>query len=268
MKIILTTMLLAAMAFTLEAREIKFKDGTVLNAQVRRDGAWAPNHVGIVLNVANQVYIHHYPATPQAIAPPVMNGDIVPARIAFQHFTRETLRQLHAKFSTEKAVWTQDALRGIASVFHAPANRFAAAHHLQTARWQNSVENRIGHWFKTGRVVWGRLAAMPPVPANTAFLNQQVGTFPTARPPRPQLHPVTGLPIAQEENPPYPAPPAARTMTAMFPVNAQAIQQLLPVPQPGIPTPMYPYHYDNCLPGRMTFMMPQSNGHYTQYWQR
>lgn len=261
MKKITMILLLAGLAQVADAREIKFKDGTVLNAQARRDGAWAPDALGLVLNVGGQIYIHHYPATPNAVAPPLMDGDNVPARILYRHFTPGTLRDLHEMFARENSTAARAARQGIAVAFNMPPNQYAAAHAFQTARWQRNVEDRISHRFRDGSVVWGRLAALPLMAANTTLLSVQQGTVPATRPLT--IHPITGLPIARAN---FAFPTAPQMATRSFEINSPAIQQFVPPPL------TVPYVYDNCLPGRRSFLTQQPvnypQGYYQNYRRR
>ena len=192
MKKIITLTLFAGLALTVNARQFKFKDGTILNADVRRDGMWAPNSTGVVLTVGGRLYIHHFPTTPNAAAAPNMEGDSVPSRIGYQHFTVETLRELYQAFSPGKKTAARAAQGGAMTAMTTPTNSKHPAGFQQTQLWQRSVENRIGHLFNNGIAIWGRYAAMPQVPANTPMLNVRLGNQQsTAQTSRPIIHPIT-----------------------------------------------------------------------------
>jgi len=273
MKKIITLTLLLGLTLTIDARQFKFRDGTTLNADVRRDGAWAPNSTGVVLTVGGRLYIHHFPTTPNAAAAPNMEGDSVPSRIAYQHFTVETLRKLYRAFSMTKKTASPAAQIGVMTAIIAPANSKRHASFQQTQLWQRSVENRISHLFNSGIAVWGKYSAMPQVPANSAMLNVRLGNQqPLAQRSITIIHPITGLPIAQPQSytqpiqtstqrPYVPHIPAMGTQT--FQLNSVFSGVETPMPTPAIPMPMFPHDYDNCLPNRLSLMhFPQMQSGY------
>ena len=275
MKKIITLTLFAGLALTVDARQFKFKDGTTLNADIRRDGVWAPNSTGVVLTVGGRLYIHHFPTTPNAAAAPNMEGDSVPSRIGYQHFTVETLRELYRAFSPSRKTVASAAQMRVMAAIIAPANSKRPASFQQTQLWQRSVENRIGHLFNSGIAVWGRYVAMPQVPANTTMLNVRLSNQqPFAQRSIPVIHPITGLPIAQPQSytqpmqtpvqQPYVSPmPAMGTQT--FQLNPSIFSGMgTPMSTPAMPMPMFPHDYDNCLPNRLSLMNAQQmqSGYY------
>jgi len=111
----------------------KFKDGTVVNAQIFEDSnsIGKPSTSGLILKVNNKFYLHHYPLktikkeividhgngtytikevkeTIPTPAPPSVSEmnpyqlpNCVPARINFIHFSPETLNDLYKYYSAK-----------------------------------------------------------------------------------------------------------------------------------------------------------------------
>lgn len=96
---------LLALTLSAEARQFIFRDGTVIEASIYGLEKFAPAEDGLTLHMNGRIYFHHYPATTESYAPPSNYGSnpsglptCVPSRIAFIHFSRQTLLALRQDY--------------------------------------------------------------------------------------------------------------------------------------------------------------------------
>ncbi|MSR43571.1 MAG: hypothetical protein EXS19_05995 [Pedosphaera sp.] len=202
------SLFVALLAFTLSvhARQFTFRDGTVIEAYIHGASPFAPAADGLTLHMRGMIYFHHYPATTESYAPPTRASasnpnnlpSCVPSRIAFMHFSRETLLALRRDYAhvaglSAAPVPVQDSSQGYAILHGQPVapppvqfvypeeTRMAArdiitgidralenqarfrpeATAAATQQWQSLVEWEMRTYFGS-QAVWGKQLQRPP----------------------------------------------------------------------------------------------------------
>ncbi len=192
---------LLALTLSTDARQFIFRDGTVIEAGIYGLGEFAPAADGLTLHMQGRIYFHHYPATSESYAPPTVNGSnpgslptCVPSRIAFLHFSRQTLLALRQDYeriagpatapavspgespgyrdaapsswtpaappaapiySVEVQVAARNIITGIDQALEAHARFRPSASLAATQRWQLLVELEMQPHFGT-QAIWGK----------------------------------------------------------------------------------------------------------------
>ncbi len=196
---------LFALTLSTHARQFAFRDGTVIEASIFAGESFAPAADGLTQHMRGMIYFHHYPATTESYAPPTRNSaanpnglpSCVPSRIAFIHFSRDTLLalrrdyervatatsapaprsdsqgydMLHGRpavpptvqfaYSTEARAAAIGIITGIDRALEAQARFRPEASVAATQQWQMLTELEMNPHIGT-KVVWGKHLQRPP----------------------------------------------------------------------------------------------------------
>jgi hypothetical protein len=154
------------------AENFKFRDGTSVDGRIYVEKGFEPDGYGIILNIENSVYVHHYPATDRSLSCPLFyyggpnpfgpTPVCTPSRISFFHFETFTLAGIKESVTSmdipkekkKKALASIDkALSGeIPEVMTNPKLTTRSANQ----KWEMWVDISLGKEFKKGTMIWGK----------------------------------------------------------------------------------------------------------------
>jgi hypothetical protein len=170
----LTLLLLGiTQVFTVYSSEnFKFRDGTSIEGHIYAEKGFEPDEHGIILNVNNMVYVHHYPVMDRSLSCPlyyyggpnpfVSTGSCTPSRISFFHFETFTLAGVRESV-TKMSIPTKKKKKALDSIDKALSGEIPKVmtnpkliSHSSTKKWEMWVEIYLGREFKKKTMVWGK----------------------------------------------------------------------------------------------------------------